>query len=118
MKKFTLLCTTLLLVVLALNTTLTHGLMNWFNTPAVTRAEISGKDGELVVTAANTIVNKYATLAANAAVGAAQISVTNPGGPNGLDPSTLEAGDLIMLIQMSGAAIDTSNTVNFGNETD
>lgn len=118
MKKFTLLCTTLLLVVIALNTTFTHGLMNWFNTPAVTRAEISGKDGELVVTAANTIVNKYAILAANAAVGSAQISVTNPGGPNGLDPNTLEAGDLIMIIQMSGASIDTSNTVNFGNVTD
>lgn len=118
MKKFTLFCTTLLLVVLALNTAFTRGLMNWFNTPAVTRAEISGKDGELTVTAPNTIVNKYAILAGNAPKGAKDITITNPGGPNGLTPGSLEAGDLIMLIQMSGAAIDTTNTVNYGNVTD
>ena len=31
-----------------------------------------------------------------------QISFNNPGGPNGLDINTLEAGDLIMIIQMAG----------------
>ena len=65
MKKFTLTCTTVLLVALALNTTFTHGLMRWFNTPAVTRAEISARR-RMVVTAPNTIVNKYGMLAVNA----------------------------------------------------
>ncbi|MDQ3011572.1 MAG: hypothetical protein M3X11_12805, partial [Acidobacteriota bacterium] len=117
MKKFTLLCTAILLATLALNTALTQGLMSWLNTPSVTSAEISGKDGELIVTLPNTIVNKYGVLAADAPVGASQIAVTNPGGANGLDINTLTAGDLIMLIQMSGALIDTSNAPNYGTVT-
>ncbi|MEP7340906.1 MAG: DUF11 domain-containing protein, partial [Acidobacteriota bacterium] len=114
MKKFTLLCATILLAVLAFNNALTHGLMSWFNTPSVTRAEISGKDGELIVTQPNTVVNKYGILAVNALAGSSQIAVNNPGGVNGLDINTLAAGDLIMIIQMSGASIDTSNTSSYG----
>ncbi len=114
MKKFTLACTAILLAALALNTALTRGLMSWFNTPSVTRAEISGKDGELIVTLPNTVVNKYGVLAVDALAGSSQIAVNNPGGANGLDINTLAAGDLIMVIQMSGASIDVSNTLNYG----
>ncbi|MFN8002611.1 MAG: hypothetical protein U0X75_16510 [Acidobacteriota bacterium] len=117
MKKFTLVCTTLLLFALALNHTLLRGFMNWMNTPVVTRAEIAGKDGALVVTAPNTIVNRYAALAVDAPAGASTIAVTNPGGASGLDPATLTPGDLIMIIQMSGATIDSSNTANYGQVT-
>ncbi|MFN0108247.1 MAG: hypothetical protein ACKVZH_05270 [Blastocatellia bacterium] len=118
MKKFTLICTTILLAALAFgNSTIPAFLMSWLNTPATTRAEISGKDGDLTVTQPNTIVNKYGKLAIDAPVGSAMIAVDNPGGPNGLDINTLAAGDLIMIVQMSGASVDSSNTINYGQVT-
>lgn len=116
MKKFTLICSTFLVLALAFSSSI-NGLMSWMNTPTVTRAEISGKDGELTVTAANTVVNKYGKLAIDAPAGASMIAVDNPGGPNGLDISTLTSGDLIMIVQMSGASIDTSNTPTYGQVT-
>src|SRR5690242_11569213 len=117
MKKFTLVCTTLLLAAVALNTALTRGLMDWFKTPSVTQAAISGKDGELVVTLPNTIVNKYGILAVDAPAGSSLLAFNNPGGANGLDITTLQAGDLIMVIQMAGASIDVSNTTGYGTVT-
>ena len=116
MKKFTLICTTFLVFALAFSSSI-NGLMNWLSTPTVTRAEISGKDGELTVTAANTVVNKYGKLAVDAPAGSSMIAVDNPGGANGLDINTLTAGDLIMIVQMSGASIDTSNTPSYGQVT-
>ncbi len=117
MKKLTLICATLLLAALALNSAPVRGLMGWLNTPAVAKAEISGKDGSLTVTAPNTIINKYGVLAVDAPAGASMITVTNPGGANGLDLSTLTAGDLIMIIQMAGASINTANNQNYGAVT-
>lgn len=118
MKKFTLICTIFLFAVFAFsNPTFQGFLMSWMNTPAVTRAEISGKDGELIVTQPNTIVNKYGRLAIDAPIGASMIAVDNPGGPNGLDINTLSAGDLIMIVQMSGASLDTNNTSSYGTVT-
>jgi uncharacterized delta-60 repeat protein len=71
------------------------------------------------VAAANTILNRYARLSADASSGATTISVINPGGASGLDPATLTAGDLLLLIQMQGAAIDTSYRLgDFGNGND
>lgn len=117
MKKFAFICASLLIIALALNTNTLRGLMRWLNTPAVTRAEIAGKDGPLVVSAAGTVVNKYGILAVNAAAGSAQLAVNNPGGPNGMDLAALQAGDLLLVIQMAGATIDSSNTVSYGNVT-
>ncbi len=117
MKKLSLICTAFLLVILALNNTLVRGLMKWLNTPATTKAEIVGKDGPLTVMAQNSIVNKYAVLAANASAGASAIVINNPGGENGLDPATLTPGDLLFIIQMAGASIDTSDTPNYGTVT-
>lgn len=116
MKKFTLICSTFLIFALVFSGSI-NGLMNWLSMPTVTRAEISGKDGELTVTAANTVVNKYGKLAIDAPAGSSMIAVNNPGGPNGLDISTLTPGDLIMIVQMSGASIDTSNTPSYGQVT-
>ena len=113
-KKITLITATLLLVALTLNVNALRGMMTWLNTPAVTRAEISGKDGALTVSSPNTIVNKYAKLMVDAPAGAATITIENPGGANGLDPAGLTAGDLILIIQMSGASIDASDSPNFG----
>jgi uncharacterized repeat protein (TIGR01451 family) len=117
MKKLTLSCIAILVIGLSLNDSINRGLMKWLNTPATTRAEISGKDGALTVTAPNTIVNKYSVLAVDAAAGATVIAVTNPGGANGLDPGTLTAGDLLLIIQLAGASIDGSDTPNYGTVT-
>jgi hypothetical protein len=76
-----------------------------------------GKDGNLTVAAAGTIVNKYGTLTSDAARGATSFSVTNPGGANALDPATLTAGDLLLVIQMQGATIDTSDAAVYGTVT-
>ncbi len=113
MKKITLICATLLLAALALSHPF-RSLMDLTNTPAVTKAEISGQDGALTVTAPNTIVNKYGVLAVDAPVGASFIAVANPGGASGLDLAALRPGDLILIIQMAGASIDASNTASYG----
>ena len=82
-------------------------------------AQQPGKDGPMTVAAANTVLNKYARLSANAAAGATTINVTNPGGADGLDPATLTAGDLLLVIQMQGASIDTSyRLADFGSGND
>jgi uncharacterized repeat protein (TIGR01451 family) len=107
----------MLLAALAFNGYAIRGLMEWMNTPAITRAEIAGKDGDLTVTAANTIVNKYGFLAVDAPAGASMIGVNNPGGANGLDLAALTPGDLILIIQMAGASIDQSNTASYGTVT-
>lgn len=114
MKKFALICTTLLLSALAFQVPFTK----WMNSPSVTQAETPGQDGALTVSAANTVVNRYATLAADAAVAATSITVANPGGANGLAPATLVPGSLLLIIQMQGAQIDTSDTVAYGLVTD
>jgi gliding motility-associated-like protein len=71
-----------------------------------------GKNGSLTISAANTVVNAYTPLSADAAAGTTSITVTN----NSLNThfsSNLAAGDLIMIIQMQGASIlgVPSNTI-------
>ena len=66
-----------------------------------------GKNGPRVVAAANTIVNEYTTLTANASAGASTISVTASGlNTNGRFTGNLQAGDLILIIQMQGVTIN------------
>ena len=77
----------------------------------------AAKDGALTVPGPNTVLNKYAVLAANAARGATSLTVTYPGGANGLTALDLSAGDLLLVIQMQGASIDTSNTAQYGTVT-
>ncbi len=118
MKKFTIITlAAVLFACIALNTSAVRGLMSWLNTPATTKAEIAGKDGALTVTNQNTVVNKYAVLTLDAAAGSPTITIANAGGANGLDPGTLTAGDLLLVIQMSGATIDSSDTPNYGMVT-
>jgi fimbrial isopeptide formation D2 family protein/uncharacterized repeat protein (TIGR01451 family) len=92
-------------------------LSSFFDTPAVVKAESLGRDGDLVVTEAGTIVNRYAILARNAAAGDASILVTYPGGENGLRADQLAPGDLILIMQMAGATIATSNDPGYGQVT-
>ncbi|MBA3705417.1 MAG: hypothetical protein H0W84_05815, partial [Bacteroidetes bacterium] len=56
-----------------------------------------GKDGVKVVSAANTIVNDFTSLAADALAGSTNITVANS--------VALSSGDLVMIIQMQGATI-------------
>lgn len=114
MKKLYLTIILTLIATLFLTTPAIRGLMGWLNTPATTRAEIAGKDGDFIVTAPNTVVNLYASLAVNATAGSSMIAVTYPGGPHGLTAGALSSGDLLLIIQMSGATINTSDSASYG----
>jgi hypothetical protein len=110
MRKFALICTSLLLSALALTTPV----QKWLNNTSTTNAQTPGKDGNLTVTLANTIVNQYSVLTANAAAGATSLVVSNPGGANGLNPASLTANDVLLVIQMQGAQIDSTDTAAYG----
>lgn len=64
-----------------------------------------GKDGPRTVTSANTVVNAYTTLTANANAGSTSITVANSA-LNTNFSTPLSAGDLIMIIQMQGATLN------------
>nr|MBA3900856.1 PKD domain-containing protein [Bacteroidota bacterium] len=65
-----------------------------------------GKDGNKIITTANSIVNEFTTLTANANAGTNNLSVTdNSLNNNGVFNGPLAAGDLLMIIQMQGASI-------------
>lgn len=78
-----------------------------------------GEDGALTVSVQNTILNAYSALAVDAAAGTStlviatsgQLDLPPPMGPAG-------PGDLVLVIQMQGAVIDTSNSPSFGAVTD
>ncbi|TDN39394.1 T9SS type A sorting domain-containing protein [Hymenobacter sp. UV11] len=67
-----------------------------------------GKNGPGVITAAGTIVNVYTSLTADAAAGAATITVSSSTLTGSAFTGSLAAGDLLMLIQMQGATINTA----------
>lgn len=72
------------------------------------------KDGNKVINAANTIVNEYTTLSADAAAGATTISVASSNlNANGRFSAALAPGDLIMIIQMQGASSAGSSSIEF-----
>lgn len=69
-----------------------------------------GKNGSYTVTAANTQLNAYTSLTANAVAGANSITVASNTLTNTFLTSSLAAGDLIMIIQMQGATMDVDVT--------
>jgi hypothetical protein len=77
------------------------------------RQAVVGRDGAYTVPAANTVVNVYAPLIADAAVGAKTISVTDA-----TFLSAVSQGDLLLIVQMAGATIGTADTVTYGAVTD
>ncbi len=78
----------------------------------------AAKDGDLTVSDAKTVVNRYAELAADAPVGAVTLTLTASGGA-GVDALLpLTAGDLLLVMQMQGADLDSTNTVSYGTVTD
>ncbi|MDY7229133.1 Ig-like domain-containing protein [Hyalangium rubrum] len=73
-----------------------------------------GDDGEVTVTLPGVVLNRYAVLAANAAAGSTRLELTNI---QDLDHPTfgpLGIGDLVLIIQMQGASIDTSDSAAYG----
>jgi uncharacterized repeat protein (TIGR01451 family) len=76
---------------------------------ASTQAALVGDDGAGNITAANTVVNRYASLAADLAAGATALTVTNV---SQLNP--LAAGDLLLVVQMQGATLAGTDDRNFG----
>ena len=76
------------------------------------------RDGDLVVSQPNTVINRYAMLATDAAAGASTLLVSYPGGVHGLEASDLAAGDVILVVQMAGASINTQESATFGEVLD
>ncbi len=74
-----------------------------------------GKDGAKVISVANTIVNEYTLLSADASSGSSFVSVASSNlNTSGLFSSSLSAGDLIMIIQMQGATIKMASDTSYG----
>jgi hypothetical protein len=75
-----------------------------------------GKDGSKTITTANQIVNEFTNLTSNASAGATTISVGSSSlNSNSRFSSSLSAGDLILIIQMQGATITTTDNSSYGN---
>ena len=69
------------------------------------------KNGAFIVTTANTIVNEYTTLTANAASGATTITVASSAlNANTRFPGNLAAGDLIMILQLQGVSLSARDS--------
>lgn len=77
----------------------------------------AGKDGARSVTAANTVLNTYTRLSANANAGSTSLTVANSNMNGGAFAGNLAAGDYVLIIQMQGATIDATNTASYGNIT-
>ena len=85
-------------------------------TPAPASALV-GSDGDLTVSSAGTVLNQYAVLAADTQVADTTLSVTNIADLTSTTYGALAPGDLLLVIQMQGATIDTSNTATYGAVT-
>jgi hypothetical protein len=77
------------------------------------------KHGNRSITATNTFVNEYTALSSDANAGDALITVNASGlNTNNRFPNALQAGDLLLIIQMQGATLESgSNNPNFGRVT-
>jgi hypothetical protein len=73
-----------------------------------------GQNGALTVSAAGTQLNQYAILGANVAAGATSLTVTNVANLTSPTFGAIAGGDLVMIIQMQGATIDTTNVPAYG----
>jgi gliding motility-associated-like protein len=77
-----------------------------------------GKNGIFIVTASNTVVNEYTQLTSNAFSGSPFIAVTSSNlNTNNRFPNPLEAGDLLMIIQLQGVEISGSSVPDGNGNT-
>ncbi|HNN91535.1 MAG TPA: hypothetical protein PKI03_04675 [Pseudomonadota bacterium] len=78
-----------------------------------TQHPLVGKDGAQSISTLNQAVNAYGVLSANATKGTTSIQLVSAG-----SLGVLQAGDLLMLIQMQGATIDTFDSDAYGTIID
>ncbi|WP_430402526.1 gliding motility-associated C-terminal domain-containing protein [Fluviicola sp.] len=69
-----------------------------------------GKNGAATITALNTVVNCYSPVTNNVTAGSTSVVINNTGGNN----CNLECGDMVMIYQAQGAAINTGNADTYG----
>ncbi|PSM31352.1 NEW3 domain-containing protein [Haliangium sp. UPWRP_2] len=72
---------------------------------------LAGKDGTATILLPNVQVNRYAAVAADIRPGDKTITVT------GLAALNVEVDDLLMVMQMQGASLDFTDTINYGTIT-
>jgi gliding motility-associated-like protein len=87
-----------------------------------------GKDGAETITTNNAVLNRYATLAANAQVGDQSVNVVNiadlsgsapiAGGINPYAVDPISKGDLFLIIQVQGATINAADASSWGGIID
>lgn len=87
----------------------------------------AGKDGAETVTTSGVIFNRYTYLASSATAGSINITVNNAANlgsaaisgaaNNPYAKAALDYGDVVMIIKMQGASINTTNTVSYGSVT-
>ena len=77
------------------------------------QAALSGKDGMFTVPALNTVVNRYAVVVADIKPGDKSLKVTLLG----LTALAPVVDDLLMIMQMQGATLDFTDTINYGTVT-
>lgn len=83
---------------------------------AATKSALMGVDGPQVFNA-SVVLNQYAALTADVEVGDTAVQVANVGTLNSSLFGALTSGDLLLIIQMQGADIDTSDSAAYGTVT-
>jgi uncharacterized repeat protein (TIGR01451 family) len=82
----------------------------------INEPNLAGDDGDFTVTGANTVLNNYTVLTADVASGATTIRA-DADLLNSSNFGNLAVGDLLLIIQMQDATINTSDTISYGNVT-
>lgn len=78
----------------------------------------AGFHGSKTVSTSNVILNEYTTLTSDVSSGSISLTVAASSlNANSRFPANLASGELVMIIQMQGASISTSNSSNYGNVT-
>lgn len=76
-----------------------------------------GRDGTRTINAAATVVNAYAALNTGASAGATAITVADIATLSTGFSTDLSQGDLLLIVQMAGATINTTDTAAYGTVT-
>jgi hypothetical protein len=72
-----------------------------------------GLHGSKIISTTNVILNEFTALTSNAAAGATSITVSSSSlNANSRFPANLSAGDLVMIIQMQGATLNTASSTS------
>ena len=79
---------------------------------SLAQAEGLGKDGDVMISAAGTIVNRYAVLGADARLGDTTIKLSAIPKMDVSSLLPLVPDDLLLIVQTQGADIDTTNTTS------